>query len=240
MTKELLATLEKLRWHLISLQLGGISDFPLRREVLKSSSNQLPRHPERPASNGEIPSASENALISIRKELGACTRCRLHENRSHIVFGEGCSSPAVVFIGEGPGQDEDQQGRPFVGKAGKLLDKMIAALGFAREQVYICNMVKCRPPNNRTPNKDEIDICSPFLLKQIETLQPQVICALGACAAQSLLESTSAISRLRDRVQYWRGIPLVATYHPAYLLRNPSQKSAAWQDLLQIRRILKS
>jgi uracil-DNA glycosylase len=238
MKENLIDIMTKLRWQLISLQLGGISDFPLMEEGAKAFSQQSRQHCNTPACNGEIPPDSESALKSIQNELGACTRCRLHANRTHIVFGEGCSNPAIVFVGEGPGQDEDQQGRPFVGKAGKLLDKMIRALGFAREQVYICNMVKCRPPNNRTPQADEIDCCSPFLLKQIDALRPQVICALGACAAQNLLGSASAISMLRSKVHSWRGMPLVATFHPAYLLRNPSKKAAAWQDLLQLRRIL--
>jgi DNA polymerase len=141
-------------------------------------------------------------------------------------------------VGEGPGFDEDRLGRPFVGRAGKLLDKMIRSIGLEREQVYICNVVKCRPPDNRTPEADEIETCSPFLLQQLAALQPRVICALGACATQTLLATSSAVSRLRGKVHIWRGIPLIVTFHPAYLLRNPSQKSGTWQDLLLVHRIL--
>jgi DNA polymerase len=144
----------------------------------------------------------------------------------------------LVFVGEGPGFEEDRTGRPFVGKAGRLLDRMIRALGMRREDVYICNAVKCRPPGNRVPDSHEIQACSTFLFMQIEAIRPAVICALGACAAQTLLNKGSAVSRLRDSVRFWRGIPLVCTFHPAYLLRNPAQKSAAWQDLVRIHRIL--
>ena len=229
--EELLSTVTKLRWSLTSLHWGGIVDWTVTASPEARSIGQ-------PARQQENASDPKGTLNSIQSELGDCNRCRLHQTRTRIVFGEGSARASIVFVGEGPGYDEDQQGRPFVGRAGKLLDKMIKALGLAREQVYICNMVKCRPPNNRTPNSDEIDICSPFLVKQIESIRPRVICALGACSAQNLLRSTSPISRLRGRIHHWRGIPLVATFHPAYLLRNPSQKSAAWQDLLEIHRIV--
>lgn len=235
--EELSSTLAKLRWSLTSLRWGGVEDWPSRAASDASGANEaaggksMAREPGRP----EDP---QKTLEKVQLELGDCTRCRLHGTRNKLVFGEGSPQARIVFVGEGPGYDEDRQGRPFVGKAGKLLDKMIKAMGFVREQVYICNMVKCRPPNNRTPKDDEIEVCSPFLVKQIEAIGPQVICALGACAAQSLLGSTSPISRLRSSVHQWRGIPLVATYHPAYLLRNPSQKAPAWQDLLKIISIL--
>lgn len=235
--EELLSTVTKLRWSLKSLQWGGIADWPLAASPKAISANEslYVRQPTTEQENSKDP---ERTLSLVQGELGDCIRCRLHQTRTCIVFGEGSSRASIVFVGEGPGYDEDQQGRPFVGKAGKLLDKMIKALGLAREQVYICNMVKCRPPNNRTPNSDEIEVCSPFLVKQIEAIRPQVICALGACSAQNLLGSTSPISRLRGKIHHWRGIPLVATFHPAYLLRNSSQKSAAWQDLLEIHRIV--
>jgi DNA polymerase len=154
------------------------------------------------------------------------------------VFGEGSPQAELVFVGEGPGFDEDRLGRPFVGRAGKLLDKMIQAIQLKREEVYICNVVKCRPPNNRTPNADEIEICSPFLFRQLEVLHPRVICALGLSAAQTLLGSKPSMGGVRGKLMKWRGIPLICTYHPAYLLRNPAQKSATWQDLIQVRRIL--
>jgi DNA polymerase len=181
---------------------------------------------------------AEKMLTAIREELGDCRRCRLCSDRNHLVFGEGSPKAPLVFVGEGPGFDEDRQGRPFVGRAGKLLDKMILALGFDRGDVYICNVVKCRPPKNRTPDPEEIKLCSPFLLQQLEAIHPRAICALGACAAQTLLQTSQPISALRRKIHSWRGIPLAATYHPAYLLRTPSQKAAAWQDLLAIRQLL--
>lgn len=180
------------------------------------------------------------ALLDIREELGDCKRCRLHSSRTHLVFADGSPHARLVFVGEAPGFDEDKQGLPFVGKAGKLLDKMIRSIGFLREEVYICNVLKCRPPNNRTPNADEIEICSPFLTQQLQALHPHVICALGASAAQTLLATSSAISRLRGTIHRWRGIPLVCTYHPAYLLRTPAQKAATWQDLLMVSRLLQT
>ncbi|MDY0042074.1 MAG: uracil-DNA glycosylase [Desulforhabdus sp.] len=235
--EELLATLTGLRWSLLSLRYGGIADWP-HMAGLETMPAKGPSHIGQPATEHENSVDGEKVLSSIQRDLGDCTRCRLHRTRTRIVFGEGSVGASIVFVGEGPGFEEDQQGRPFVGRAGKLLDKMIRALGLAREQVYICNMVKCRPPDNRTPNSDEIEVCSPFLVKQIEAIRPQVICALGACSAQNLLHSTSPISRLRGKIHHWRGIPLVATFHPAYLLRNPAQKSAAWHDLVELLRIV--
>lgn len=237
--QEILSNLAKLRWYLTSLYWGGTEYWPAKTETsdgVQHGSCDL-RKPLMRATTSADP---EQILLNTQQELGDCTRCRLHTTRTRIVFGEGSPAARIVFVGEGPGYDEDQQGRPFVGRAGKLLDKMISALGYAREEVYICNMVKCRPPNNRTPNIEEIDVCSPFLIKQIEAIRPRVICALGACAAQNLLQLTSPISRLRGKIHPWRGIPFVATFHPAYLLRNPSQKSAAWQDLLEIQRLARS
>ncbi|MFZ2444760.1 MAG: uracil-DNA glycosylase family protein [Syntrophobacteraceae bacterium] len=184
------------------------------------------------------PGDREAALGAIGRSLSGCSRCRLHTGRTNLVFGEGSVRGGVVFVGEGPGFDEDRQGRPFVGRAGRLLDKMIQAMGYARSDVYICNVVKCRPPENRTPLPDEIAACSPFLIKQIEALKPRVICALGACASHSLLQSQKAISQLRGKTHLWRGIPLICTYHPAYLLRNPAQKAATWQDLKQVLKLL--
>ena len=170
-------------------------------------------------------------LEQIRANLGECRRCRLHSSRTHIVFGEGSPSARVVLVGEGPGQEEDRQGRPFVGAAGKLLDRIIAAMGWRRKEVYICNVIKCRPPGNRNPEADEIDKCGPFLKRQLRAIRPQAILALGSFAAQYLLSSQQPISRLRNRVHKFEGFPLVATYHPAYLLRNPLQKSKVWKDV---------
>ncbi len=190
-----------------------------------------------------VPSPIEDTkegLPEIVRDMGDCKRCRLHSGRTNLVFGEGSPRSGLVFIGEGPGFDEDKQGRPFVGRAGKLLDKMIHALGLQREEVYICNVVKCRPPENRTPEAEEIAACSPFLFRQIETLRPRLICALGACAAQTLLGNAKPMWQLRGKIHLRHGLPLICTFHPAYLLRNSPQKAAAWQDLKEIIRILNS
>ena len=227
----ILATLNRLRWNLVDLHMTGIEYWPMKPKPLQATV---------PVSNEGVPDRhdAQQALIDIREDIGDCTHCRLHLSRTKIVYGEGSPQARLVFVGEGPGFDEDQQGRPFVGRAGKLLDKMIQALGLRREEVYIANVVKCRPPNNRTPQDDEIATCSPFLFRQLEALAPQVICALGACAAQTLLTTTKPISSLRSKKHFWRGMPLICIFHPAYLLRNPSQKSSAWQDLLIVLEIL--
>jgi DNA polymerase len=177
-------------------------------------------------------------LDDIRADLGECTRCRLHKARTKLVFGVGNPKAELVFVGEGPGRDEDIQGEPFVGRAGKLLTQMIEAMSLRREDVYICNVVKCRPPENRLPDKDEIDVCSPFLLRQIAAIQPKVICCLGACSAQTLLATNQGISRFRGEWFDFRGSKLIATYHPAYLLRNPPAKSEVWKDLQKVMAVL--
>jgi uracil-DNA glycosylase len=175
-----------------------------------------------------------DTLERIREDIGDCTRCRLSQGRTKIVYGVGNPKAELVFVGEGPGHDEDLQGEPFVGRAGKLLTQMIEAMGLRREDVYICNVVKCRPPENRLPEKDEIAICSPFLMRQLAAIQPKVICCLGACAAQTLLETNQGISRFRGQWFDFRGAKLISTYHPAYLLRNPSAKSEVWKDLQNV------
>ena len=177
-------------------------------------------------------------LDDIRADLGECTRCRLHKARTKIVFGVGNPKAELVFVGEGPGHDEDIQGEPFVGRAGKLLTQMIEAMSLRREDVYICNVVKCRPPENRLPDKDEIAVCSPFLLRQLAAIQPKVICCLGACSAQTLLATTQGISRFRGEWFDFHGSKLIATYHPAYLLRNPPAKSEVWKDLQKVMAVL--
>jgi DNA polymerase len=174
---------------------------------------------------------SPETLEQVRADLGECRRCQLHPTRTHIVFGEGNPSPEVVLVGEGPGQAEDRQGRPFVGAAGKLLERIIAAMGWQRHEIYICNVIKCRPPGNRDPQPDEIDRCGPFLKRQLRAMQPQAILALGSFAAQFLLSSQRPISQLRKRVHQFENFPVVATYHPAYLLRNPLQKRKVWEDV---------
>lgn len=178
---------------------------------------------------------SSLTLDDIRQELGACTRCRLHEGRNHLVFGAGDPHARLIFVGEGPGKDEDLQGKPFVGRAGELLTRIIEAIDLTREEVYIANIVKCRPPNNRDPRPDEIQTCLPFLLKQLEAIKPRIICALGTFAAQTLLETEEKISALRGRFHPFHGAKLMPTYHPAFLLRNPHFKRAVWEDMKQIR-----
>lgn len=175
------------------------------------------------------------ALTLIREDLGDCTRCRLHkQGRKQIVFGVGNPKADLMFIGEAPGADEDEQGEPFVGRAGQLLNNMIKAMGLAREQVYIANIIKCRPPGNRTPERDECETCSPFLMRQIAVIQPRVIVALGAVAAKTLLAINAPMSDLRGRWYDFRGTKLAVTYHPAFLLRDPRQKKEAWKDLQMV------
>jgi uracil-DNA glycosylase family 4 len=187
----------------------------------------LPRIQDKPAE-----------LKAIRADLGDCTRCRLHKGRKNIVFGVGNANADLMFVGEGPGADEDEQGEPFVGRAGQLLNNMIAAMGLARRDVYIANVVKCRPPQNRTPEKDECDTCSPFLLRQIEVIRPKVIVALGAVAARNLLAMNDSMASLRGRWYDFKGARLAVTYHPAYLLRDPRQKKEAWKDLQMVMKYL--
>ena len=175
---------------------------------------------------------SPEALAAIRHELGDCTRCKLHgQGRKQIVFGVGNAAADIMFVGEAPGADEDVQGIPFVGRAGQLLTKMIEAMGLSRDQVYIANVLKCRPPNNRDPQPDEVESCEPFLFQQIASVQPKVIIALGAFAARALLKTQDPISRMRGRVYKYRGADLIPTFHPSFLLRSPGYKREAWEDL---------
>ena len=171
------------------------------------------------------------ALKAIREDIGDCKRCALHKGRNKLVFADGSPTARLMFVGEGPGADEDAQGLPFVGRAGQLLNNMIAAMGLKREECYIANIVKCRPPGNRTPEPDEANTCSPFLFKQIDVVRPQVLVALGATAATYLLGARQPLAGLRGRVHAYRGMSLIVTYHPAFLLRDPRQKKEAWADL---------
>jgi DNA polymerase len=171
------------------------------------------------------------ALLAIREELGECTRCKLAPGRTKLVFGVGNPASELMFVGEGPGADEDAQGEPFVGRAGQLLTKMIEAMGYRRSDVYIANVVKCRPPGNRNPEPDEMEACEPFLRAQIRAVAPKAIVALGKIAAQTLLRDTTPISRLRGRWATYEGTRLMPTFHPAYLLRSPEEKKKAWEDL---------
>jgi DNA polymerase len=178
------------------------------------------------------PERKQETLDQIREVLGDCRRCRLCEGRKSIVFGSGNPKAGLVFVGEGPGADEDEQGLPFVGRAGQLLTDMIEkGMKIPRPDVYICNIVKCRPPGNRKPERDEVAACREFVERQIESIRPRVICALGATAAETILGSRESMGRLRGRWHQFRGIPVMVTYHPAFLLRDPSRKAETWSDL---------
>ena len=201
--------------YLLYLKEIGIEELPVQKTGVISNKNSPPL-----------------SLESIREELGDCRRCKLHERRTNIVFGVGNPQARLIFVGEGPGEDEDLQGEPFVGRAGQLLTKMIEAMGLKREDVYICNVVKCRPPGNRQPQPDEILTCRPFLEKQIDTIKPEIIVALGTHAAQTLLNTPEKISALRGRFNRYRNnILLMPTFHPSYLLRSPEKKKEVWEDM---------
>jgi DNA polymerase len=195
--------------------------------VSRAPSPRLNARAAPPAQRGQ----GAEGLRLAREELGECTRCKLCSTRKNIVFGVGNPEAELVFVGEAPGHDEDVQGEPFVGAAGQLLTKMIGAMGLSREQVYICNVIKCRPPQNRNPEPDEVAACEPFLKKQLAALKPRMIVALGKFAAQSLCREDTPISRLRGRLRSYEGIPVMPTYHPAFLLRTPEAKREAWSDL---------
>lgn len=177
-------------------------------------------------------------LTVLREQALACTACRLAEGRNNVVFGVGDPAAELMVVGEAPGQDEDRKGEPFVGQAGKLLDLLLMTAGFPRDSVYICNVLKCRPPNNRNPLPDEVDACASFLRGQLEMIAPKVLLAVGKFAAQSLLQTEESIGRLRGTVHSFRGTPVIVTYHPAYLLRSPQATRIAWQDFQLMRRVL--
>ena len=182
----------------------------------------------------------DQALSAVREDIDDCTRCKLHGlGRKQIVFGVGNPNADLMFVGEAPGADEDVQGIPFVGRAGQLLTKIIEAIGLTRDDVYIANVIKCRPPQNRNPEQDEVETCEPFLFRQIDIIKPKVIVALGTFAARTLLRTLDPISRLRGRVYDYRGAKLIPTFHPAYLLRNPASKREVWEDMKVARELLK-
>ena len=193
------------------------------------------------AAPSEDPEARETKAAQLAKldaqQVAICTKCALHEPRNNTVFGVGNPDADVVFVGEAPGRDEDLQGEPFVGRAGQLLNKIIAAIGFQREDVYIANILKCRPPENRDPAPDEVMHCEPYLIRQLEIIQPRVICALGRVAATTLLKTTMSLTKMRQQVHDYHGIPLIPTYHPAALLRNPNWKRPTWEDVQKVRAI---
>jgi DNA polymerase len=183
--------------------------------------------------------SEREALAAIREDIGDCTRCKLHGlGRQQIVYGVGNADADLMFVGEAPGADEDIQGIPFVGRAGQLLTKIIEAIGLTRDAVYIANVIKCRPPNNRNPDPDEVEICEGFLFRQIDSIQPKVIVALGTFAAKALLKSQDPISRLRGRIYEYRGAKLIPTFHPAFLLRSPERKRDVWEDMKKVRSLL--
>jgi uracil-DNA glycosylase family 4 len=174
-------------------------------------------------------------LAAVREELGECIRCKLYKGRKSIVFGEGDPHATIVFVGEGPGQEEDLQGRPFVGAAGQLLtDIIVKGMQLRREDVYICNIVKCRPPGNRNPEPDEVEACEPFLIKQLQAINPKIIIGLGNVAVKTLLKTKEGITSLRGNWKTYQGIPVMPTFHPAYLLRTPSDKKLVWEDIKKV------
>jgi uracil-DNA glycosylase len=207
------------------------------RKILKESAAALisPVHAETLFGEKRI---EGDTLPLIRDFIGDCTRCKLSKGRTKIVFGAGSPKARLMFVGEGPGRDEDLSGEPFVGRAGKLLTDMIKAMGLQREDVYIANIVKCRPPENRQPAHDEVEACSPFLMRQIDVIRPQVICTLGNTPTQTLLQTTQGISKFRGQWFDFRNTRLLPTYHPAYLLRNPAAKADVWKDLQKVMAVL--
>jgi len=221
-------------------ELGRSLSYLTRRKINVADRGAAVNPAEAAAPAAETPlSGIVSHLEEVRLDLGDCRRCLLHRTRHRLVFGEGNPKADLVFVGEAPGADEDAQGRPFVGRAGQLLTKIIEAMGLKREEVYICNILKCRPPGNRNPEPDEIASCEPFLIRQLEAIHPRAICALGTFAAHTLLKSEAPISVLRGRFHSYQEIPLMPTYHPAYLLRNSGAKKQVWEDVQMIMKELK-
>jgi uracil-DNA glycosylase family 4 len=220
------------------LGVAGVSRDPAWRERGADEKGAVPLFQEAPVLLFKDPA---EALAEVKTFIGECTRCKLSGlGRTQVVFGVGNPSADLMFVGEAPGADEDVQGVPFVGRAGQLLTKIIEAIDLAREDVYIANVIKCRPPQNRNPEPDEIETCEPFLFQQIDLIKPKVIVTLGKFAAQCLLRSEEPISRLRGRLFDYRGAKLIPTFHPAYLLRNPSSKREVWEDMKLVRKLLNS
>jgi DNA polymerase len=253
--EELRALVGQLRTNLEKRRRSGLMGVPRTAGARKAA--PVPAEPARPTVSAPPPPAAAPAeaadppdatpdrptgakvLAVVREDLGDCQRCKLAPLRTNLVFGVGNPNAHLVFVGEAPGADEDAQGEPFVGKAGQLLTKMIEAMGYRREDVYICNILKCRPPGNRNPEPDEIEKCEPFLKGQLAALRPRMIVALGKFAAQCLLRDDTPISRLRGNFRSYEGIQLMPTFHPAYLLRDPTKKKEAWADLKAVNAALK-
>ena len=218
-----------------SLAVGAVREAQARERAASSGEAQAR---ERAASRNDGLGADRaplQDLESVRAEIGDCQRCKLAPKRTNIVFGSGNPSAELVFVGEAPGYDEDQQGLPFVGRAGQLLTKIIESINLKREDVYICNVLKCRPPENRNPEPDEVAACNPFLKKQLEAIRPKIVCCLGTFAAQTVIQTAAPISRLRGKFFDLDGMRVIATFHPAYLLRSPEKKREVWEDMKQIR-----
>jgi len=242
---ELIEILEELRIFFEFQKSLGVERVFMQRQTegqdetfqLLQEDKPIPKTSDKPSLSANVqlnifdPLVKEQSLEQIREEIGDCTRCKLHEGRTNIVFGEGNAKARLVFVGEGPGRDEDIQGKPFVGRAGQLLNKIIEAMGLKRSEVYICNVVKCRPPENRTPESDEIGTCEQFLFKQLLAIDPEVIVCLGGVAAQSLLHAKTKLLDLRGKFHTYGKAKLIVTYHPAALLRNPALKKPLWDDM---------
>ena len=216
---------------------------PMRGETPHAAGDDRAAAPMTAAPAAVLPAAvaagpGTETLEAVRGDLGECTRCKLHAGRTNLVFGVGSPAADLVFVGEAPGRDEDREGIPFVGRAGQLLTRIIASIGLSRDEVYIANVIKCRPPNNRNPEPDEVATCEPFLFRQLDVIQPRVVVALGAFAIRTLLQTDQAISRLRGRVFDYRGAKLVPTFHPAFLLRSPERKRDVWEDMKRVRALL--
>jgi DNA polymerase len=230
-------TLLALRSALVQMARWGSRGFDCSEQTLQTLASW-----DRPlvsTETVEAPEREQERLEDIRDDLGDCRRCVLADGRTHIVFGEGHPRAELVLVGEGPGFEEDRSGRPFVGPAGQLLTRIIDAMHLSREQVYICNVVKCRPPENRNPLPEEVGACRPFLERQLAAIRPKVICALGAVAAHTLLGTNAPISAVRGRFHDHHGIKVMPTFHPSYLLRNPEQKRVVWEDAKKIMALLR-
>jgi DNA polymerase len=239
-----------LRGYLEELQETGVDGLPRETAPRQAAASPAPGQPvagpaagrqvlkaAAPAVASPLPPASES-LEQIRADLGDCQRCGLGASRTHLVYGVGSPHARLVFVGEAPGFEEDRQGEPFVGEAGQLLTKIIQAMGLGRDEVYICNVLKCRPPENRNPHHDEIEACRPFLQRQLQAIGPVAIITLGTFATQTLLHTKEPISRLRGRFHDYHGIPLMPTFHPAFLLRSPEKKREVWDDVQQVMTLL--
>ncbi|MFZ3089626.1 MAG: uracil-DNA glycosylase [Nitrospirota bacterium] len=240
-TKE---AVNNIRHYLAYLKETGIDELPISLNAIPTPS-PFPSPPRgegerggrlvgQPSRLSEANDAKPKTLEDVRRMIGDCKRCRLHQKRKNIVFGSGNEEAELVFVGEAPGEDEDTEGMPFVGRAGQLLTKIIEAMSMKREDVYIANIIKCRPPNNRNPLEDEIKACEPFLKEQLRIIKPKIICTLGAFAAQTLLKTRDNISSLRGEFYLYDGIKVMPTFHPAYLLRNPADKKYTWDDVQKI------